>query len=677
MVTTATNDVLNVYRDSGAGSSSSKAIPNGKEATAASPPSISLITPSTSSSPIQAQPAHTATAQTQLSASARFHSIPDILADICEYLACEEDFDEMEREIPEELWMSRRNLANLARTCKAYLEPALDRLWRALNTLYPLFNVLPAFHKAAGTHVLRGTPTPAEWARFDWYARRVKRFCYTRDPAHLDIAMHVYFRMAQLRSTPLLPCLRHLYCPNISQSEFLISGVCLFLSPSLQSLEFAKITHIEDKLSGTFLHTLYEDGANLESVVFKGEGLSDGTLDLILPFEGLRMLELDGMGPVITLEWLKELGKKPKLEELALDFTNSSVEALQKDIGFANLKSLMLTAPISFTRAFIPNISSQSLETVVAVSTRDSSTERSAFISEIVDRYSSTLRSFGLVHVQNTDDPPEELELSNLSRLLPLRNLEEFRLEGYSMNLTDENVTILALAWPNITKLLLPFIGPEKVRPTYASLVNLRDLCPRLEHVRIPLEIMGIPPFVYPRPALPPFLIASNVVEAEEEEEEGPDSPVSSSLSSPSSESMPTPTTSEFPLPPTQPPSLPTVSSSSLSSSASSSSSSTPYTLHHHHNHHHRHHNRYRPPHPLQRLTISTTDDHETVEERLGDMRNLTHLARHVDYLFPRVRHVGAFGRQDEERWVHVGEMVAAFQGVRAETREGLLVGGW
>jgi len=76
-----------------------------------------------------------------------FHSNPDILDEVCEYLAY--DYDS----VPEDIFTCKRNLLRLALTCKAFLEPALDRLWRSLDCLFPLLKILPAFVQSDGTYV--------------------------------------------------------------------------------------------------------------------------------------------------------------------------------------------------------------------------------------------------------------------------------------------------------------------------------------------------------------------------------------------------------------------------------------------------------------------------------------------------------------------------------------------
>ena len=79
-----------------------------------------------------------------------FHSNPDILDEICEYLHDEQDAELVDSEAAR---ISRQNLLWVALTCKAFLEPALDRLWRSLDSLFPLLRTLPSFTQSDGTYV--------------------------------------------------------------------------------------------------------------------------------------------------------------------------------------------------------------------------------------------------------------------------------------------------------------------------------------------------------------------------------------------------------------------------------------------------------------------------------------------------------------------------------------------
>jgi len=87
----------------------------------------------------------------QVSRSTRFpfHTNPDIFDEICDYLSYDYDFD------ADEISRSKQNLLWVALTCKAFLEPSLDRLWKQLDSLFPLLKVLPAFTQSDGTYVSR------------------------------------------------------------------------------------------------------------------------------------------------------------------------------------------------------------------------------------------------------------------------------------------------------------------------------------------------------------------------------------------------------------------------------------------------------------------------------------------------------------------------------------------
>jgi hypothetical protein len=66
------------------------------------------------------------------------------------------------------------------------------------------------------------------------------------------------------------------------------------------------------------------------------------------------------------------------------------------------------------------------------------------------------------------------------------------------------------------------------------------------------------------------------------------------------------------------------------------------------------------PLHELHTLTIASADDP-------AELRDLLHLARHIDYFFPRIRWVYAYEGHDAERWLQVHEMIQMYQTVRQE----------
>ena len=71
------------------------------------------------------------------------------------------------------------------------------------------------------------------------------------------------------------------------------------------------------------------------------------------------------------------------------------------------------------------------------------------------------------------------------------------------------------------------------------------------------------------------------------------------------------------------------------------------------------------PTHQLHTLTIASPDDP-------WDLRDLLHVARHIDYLFPKLKSLFPYERNGDgpghdERWTQVHDMIQMYQAVRQE----------
>jgi len=292
---------------------------------------------------------------------------------------------------------------------------------------------------------------------------------------------------------------------------------------------------------------------------------------MAIRFEHLKTLELAGMGAALDMEILETIGSLSWLVDLAIDFTNSGIPPLDKDIGLKDLRSLMITAPAPFIQAFLPHVGSANLETFVGVAPSNPPVDKKDFLADVVARWKASLRRIALIHQLDPtgDNAAEELNVTALTPLFPLRKLNYVRLEGYSMELNDGNVADLAMAWPELHTLLLPYITAGRPRPTIASLRTLAQMCSQLRNLRIPLNTTDLAPFV---------------------------------------------------------------------------STGAPHS----------------PPHDLHALTIASSDDP-------WELRDLLHLARHIDYFFSKLRWVYAYEGHDADRWMQVHEMIQMYQAVRKE----------
>ncbi|RPD72028.1 hypothetical protein L226DRAFT_615046 [Lentinus tigrinus ALCF2SS1-7] len=132
---------------------------------------------------------------------------------------------------------SRETLASSARVCWAFSESALSVLWRSLSDVDVVFKLLPSYcehHDSDGRYswFISEEVTPDQWARVQWYAKRVRAlrniFSFnTMRPA-------VWALLEGVRGDqPLLPNLFFLNaCVSIEDP----SGFMHLLPPSLRTL---------------------------------------------------------------------------------------------------------------------------------------------------------------------------------------------------------------------------------------------------------------------------------------------------------------------------------------------------------------------------------------------------------------------------------------------------------
>ncbi|KAI0359303.1 hypothetical protein OH77DRAFT_1447365 [Trametes cingulata] len=171
---------------------------------------------------------------------------------------------------PQELQDTNPSIACLARTCRDFLEPSLNALWRHQRTLVPLIRTLPsnAYKETirGGENVTAPSTPPcleliltrplvqSDWRRFDYYAHRIRALGFYHNeymdqegaswnmPGLLPRKHEVSWRtVAQLcfyrRRRWLLPSLIRLQW-NIYDHDY-TDHILLFLGPTLTAISFA------------------------------------------------------------------------------------------------------------------------------------------------------------------------------------------------------------------------------------------------------------------------------------------------------------------------------------------------------------------------------------------------------------------------------------------------------
>ncbi|KAF8128657.1 hypothetical protein EV363DRAFT_1340269 [Boletus edulis] len=141
----------------------------------------------------------------------------------------------------------RPELASLARTCRAFKEPALDILWEEFYDLSPLTRCLPeASHQLSPNNPKRSFRRPLtqiEWDILQSYTRRIRRLLHFR-PGLDEKSIRILSNPPTIK--PLFPNLRQLRCHYHSKSMLLLQ----LPFPSLDSLwvNFKNPRRLQDPL---------------------------------------------------------------------------------------------------------------------------------------------------------------------------------------------------------------------------------------------------------------------------------------------------------------------------------------------------------------------------------------------------------------------------------------------
>ncbi|KAJ7649483.1 hypothetical protein DFH06DRAFT_1300136 [Mycena polygramma] len=127
----------------------------------------------------------------------------------------------------------RRSLLSIASTCKAMSPSAIRFLWRRLDNLMPLLQLLPAFGARNGISGLFGAMQPRQWEAFDRHAVYVQEIVHGHEVA-VEIDPSVYVQLV-LHKAPTLPNVRRLVCATSAQPS--ASEMLVYMQSPLQAIE--------------------------------------------------------------------------------------------------------------------------------------------------------------------------------------------------------------------------------------------------------------------------------------------------------------------------------------------------------------------------------------------------------------------------------------------------------
>ncbi|TFK31247.1 hypothetical protein BDQ12DRAFT_223783 [Crucibulum laeve] len=390
--------------------------------------------------------------------------------------------------------ISRQHLLWVTKTCRTWSEPALNVLWRELDSTYPLLLLIPSLKLVNGTYVFDGPVEDNDILRFDSYARRVRCLSF-RLPVDVNpVASHVYLVLQKLHhSTPLLPGLLSVHFPNVDRAFVDVSGAFLFLeTTTVKSIELDNVGTNFEEFTRPFIATSARHIPNLKRLILRGQ-CSEEVLSYVSKYRKLQYLDLHP-GRYISGDILEDLGTLPELTQLKLDMgsgqppvsSSHRYRSTAPSALFQELQKLhIIGSPVSVARFLAHYFVPKDLRTLTLEFTADPfngdwmDSWRHCFdlISSVTSLRSLTVLEFAASHV---------LSYALISPLSQLRNLEYLELSVTSLLTTDDELRDFVCSFANLRVLFLPNQS-DQASLSFTSLQHISASCPKLEKLRLSL----------------------------------------------------------------------------------------------------------------------------------------------------------------------------------------------
>ncbi|KAL6306482.1 hypothetical protein BKA93DRAFT_142945 [Sparassis latifolia] len=401
----------------------------------------------------------------------------------------------------------RRTLASAARVCQAFSDPALNSLWETLDDLLHVLNVLPcvelqqAPQDDVDIYVLTAEVEPADWERFQQYAKRIRRVAFTVATS-VASPWSILLHLTHLNNhQPLFPRLRHLAWTQSAPFDY---SLLYLVSPSLLYLSFAingmwpsidQGQDLEKEHAITHLfRAVCSKSPSLRHISTKGLGILQAGQAFAMCRE-LRSLDIDPA--FIDVPLLHALSSLPNL--VRLDISSYVYSGEESHLNrFPVLQELTIRGSVMLAVQVANTVSSLLLHTLsLEITFDDPDLGDSEELAHVLCRLTSVIskrfpivRCFSANIVAGFRQDSEELA-PLVQPLTAMHTLEHIKLRcNKKLVWGDEDFIALAAAWPKAKEVsLLFFAGLEDIETPVLPrvLLEFARLCPNLETLELPV----------------------------------------------------------------------------------------------------------------------------------------------------------------------------------------------
>ncbi|KDR80830.1 hypothetical protein GALMADRAFT_1109893 [Galerina marginata CBS 339.88] len=396
---------------------------------------------------------------------------------------------------------TRGALFSACLTCRSFLNPASNLLWRMMTSFLPIFKIVPAFTKVNDVHTLAGIIQPEHLDRLEMYTKKI-RFLYIK--AFQDsIAGHVLFRFTHQPNRTLFPALRMLHIPSLTLDFYrnVENFNVLFLAhgTSLTTITLGGINSFSEGFAASLLSALSQKATSIQEIILSGR-LTLDTLIFVHQFHRLQSLNLTFDGSIVQSEFIQYCSDLNALTHLVIHlnaastFDSSALAGRSRIRGFDTLQELRMSGFPAETSKILESIDqARSLKVIIlrsSLSWPQNNSSISMSIALCIKECCRISPSLLRLSVDMGKSKMVILPEYSLHPLAGIKNLRILELIGVSLAINDDDISGLCENnnWQNLRYLRLP-PSTESRSPSLSSLLTLARNCPNLRTLIIPIDL--------------------------------------------------------------------------------------------------------------------------------------------------------------------------------------------
>ncbi|KAF9461819.1 hypothetical protein BDZ94DRAFT_1262686 [Collybia nuda] len=393
--------------------------------------------------------------------------------------------------------------AACARVCRAWSEPAFDRIWCHVPRVDAIFKLLGPMERNKEAQYCFTQPhiSPERWDRFFFYSNRIRHIEYVNhlNDNHIIHPNSLATVAISRPSLHLLPKLTHITWRNYTAMPPTgLMLTVLFMSLSLQSVAVYSPWYSHDRMfpDREFFRHIVARSPHIRHLSLITENQTHPELNSALTksigaLHDLRSVSLSDT--YLTTGVLEALSTCPHLKVIShvesKEYThNISLPVLQNG-AFPNFKEIHLRVPlVSMINWLQPPFPAACLQRL-SITTNDASHTIISGFLETVGNCCCNLQSLELNVRQVESDIKEPLSFAVLNPLLTCKSLASLSIiTPLLLDLDNSHVALMASNWSQLRKLHLapqpwPYFCSHPIRLTLEVLPILSRLRPEIEHL--------------------------------------------------------------------------------------------------------------------------------------------------------------------------------------------------